>query len=415
MFKARPFIPFKKNMERRYRSIPKSNLLYMAWRNLNSKKLRTGLTLTGMVIGVGAIYFLVSLGLGLRGIVTKEVVGSQSVQVIDVLTPNSQILKLNKDIAEKVKNLPHVRAESASYSFPGAVRIDGSEIDGIVYGIDSSYASLSSLSVSNGRLLSTSDEKVALVNQAALRAMGISNNSSAIGKIVQLTVPFKNNVATVDSYSDAFKIVGIVDSDGGSEVFFPKAYLEDLGIQDYSQIRVLSEARGYVPELRKQIESLGLQTSSPLDTIDQINQIFRYFNLMLLGLGAIGMLVAVLGMFNTLTVALLERTKEIGLMVALGARRKDMRRLFIYEAVLLSIIGAGVGIFTAFISGRAINLLMNLFAKRRGVTQTFELFSSPLWLVALVVVFMIVIGLSVVYFPARRAERINPIEALRRE
>src|SRR3990167_1026708 len=99
---------------RQFRSIPWRTVLYMAWRNLSSKKLRTGLTITGMIIGVGAIYFLVSLGLGLRGIVTKEVLGNQSVQVIDVLTPNSKILKLNKDTAARVKNLPHVQAQSAS-------------------------------------------------------------------------------------------------------------------------------------------------------------------------------------------------------------------------------------------------------------------------------------------------------------
>jgi len=401
--------------DKKFRSIPSRTILYMAWRNLSSKKLRTGLTIAGMVIGVGAIYFLLSLGLGLRSIVTKEVLGNQSVQVIDVLTPNSKILKLDKDTAERIKNLPHIQLQSVSFSFPSAFKLENSEIDGIVYGIDSSYEALTSLDVSAGRLLSAKDEKVAVVNRAVLRAIGISNDQTAIGKIVELEVPLKNSGASVDSFKGAFKIIGVVNSDAGSEVFIPKRPFESAGVPVYSQIRVLAEARGYVPDLRKQIESQGFQTSSPLDTIDQINQIFRYFNLMLVGLGAIGMLVAILGMFNTLTIALLERTKEIGLMVALGARNRDMRRLFVYEAILLSVIGTVVGIIMANVLGRFVNTLMNLMAHRRGVLRPFELFSSPAWLIITTILFMIIIGLVVVYYPARRAERINPIDALRRE
>ncbi len=400
---------------RQFRSIPWRTILYMAWRNLSNKKLRTGLTITGMIIGVGAIYFLVSLGLGLRGIVTKEVLGNQSVQVIDVLTPNSKILKLDKDIAKRVKNLPHVQVESVSFSFPAALKLESSEIDGIVYGIDSSYQALTSLNVSAGRLLSAKDEKVAVVNRATLRSMGIGNDKAAIGKVVELDIPLKNSGAEAEEVSGAFKIIGVIDSDAGSEVFIPKEPFEIAGVPNYSQVRILAEARGYVPELRRQIESLGFQTSSPLDTIDQINQIFRYFNLMLVGLGAIGMLVAILGMFNTLTVALLERTKEIGLMVALGGRNKDMRRLFVYEAMLLSVIGAVVGIVMASAAGSLINAFMNLLAHRRGVVQSFELFYSPMWLVVATILFMVCIWLAVVYYPARRAEHINPIDALRRE
>ena len=401
--------------QRRFRSIPARSLFYMAWRNLSSKKLRTGLTIAGMVIGVGAIFFLISLGLGLRNIVTKEVLGNQSVQVIDVLSANSKIIKLDKDVANKVKNLPHVQTQSVSFSFPGALKLENSEVDGIVYGIDSAYESLSAINLTTGRLISAKDEKVALVNRALLRSIGIGNDSSAIGKVIEIEVPLKNTGADSKTYSGAFKIIGVVDSDNGNEVFMPKQPFETAGVPAYSQIRILAEARGFVPDLRKQIESLGLQTSSPLDTIDQINQIFKYFNLMLVGLGAIGMLVAILGMFNTLTVALLERTKEIGLMVALGARNKDMRRLFVYEAILLSVIGSVVGISTAFLSGRGINLIMNSFANSRGVPHSFELFSTPLWLVVATITFMVIVGLSVVFYPARRAEHINPIEALRRE
>src|SRR5206468_3453072 len=110
---------------------------------------------------------------------------------------------------------------------------------------------------------------------------------------------------------------------------------------------------------RKQIESMGFLTTSPIDTIEQINQMFKFFNVLLAGFGAIGMIVAVLGMFNTLTISLLERTKEVGLMITLGGRNRDMRKLFIFEAVLLSVAGAVIGIVSAIILGQIINLVMN--------------------------------------------------------
>jgi ABC-type antimicrobial peptide transport system permease subunit len=92
-----------------------------------------------------------------------------------------------------------------------------------------------------------------------------------------------------------------------------------------------------------------------------------------------------------------------------------MKKLFIFEAVLLSLSGAVIGIVLASIGGEIINVVMNQFAAHRGVTQRFDLFATPLWLTGGTISFMLLVGLAVVYFPARHAERINPIEALRRE
>ena len=136
---------------------------------------------------------------------------------------------------------------------------------------------------------------------------------------------------------------------------------------------------------------------------------------MLVGFGAIGMIVAVLGMFNTLTISLLERTQEIGLMMALGGRNSDMRKLFIFEALLLSVIGAATGIILAIISGLGVDAYMNHFAQNRGVSDGFSLFATPPLLVVGLMGFLVLVGLIVVYIPARRAQKISPIDALRRE
>lgn len=398
-----------------YKSIPTKTLFYIAWRNLTSKKLRTALTITGVIIGVGAIFFLLSFGLGLRLIVTNEVLGNQSVQSIDVTSPNSRVLKLDQQTVEKINGLPHVRQLSSSFSFPGSIQLSGSELDAIVYGIDTPYQTMTTLNLTKGRLLNKEDVKVAVINRASLKSMGITDDSKVLDKELRIRVPLQRSGAIAKQLSDNYKIVGIIDSGSGSEVFIPRFQFEAAGVPEYSQVKILTDDTKNVDSLRSQVESLGFETNSPLDTIDQINQIFRFFNVILVGFGAVGMIVAVLGMFNTLTISLLERTKEIGLMIALGARHRDMRRLFVFEAALLSVLGAVLGVILAVVVGWVINIVMNSFARRRGVTETFSLFATPLWLAAATVLLMLIVGLVVVYFPARRAEKINPIDALRRE
>ena len=127
------------------------------------------------------------------------------------------------------------------------------------------------------------------------------------------------------------------------------------------------------------------------------------------------MVIAVLGMLNTLTVSLLERTKEIALMIALGARPKDMRRLFVVEAVVLSLIGAVIGIAVAMLLGLVVDAVLNQYANGRGIVDHFTLFANPPLLIIGVLLFMVLIGVLVSFVPARRAARINPIEALRQE
>lgn len=389
-------------------------LMDIAWRNLISKKLRTFLTLFGIIIGIGAIFFLFSFGLGLRDLVAKQVIGDRSIKSIDISTPNSRILNLDDDLVNKLSGLGHVEKVGKSYSFPGSVNYQKSESDAVVYGVDKNYQDLSTLSLSTGRLLEDNDENVAVISSALLSSIGITEAKSAIDKKINIKIPIKGLPNKQTEIQKDLTIVGVLDSGSGGEIFLPAGILQSAGVKYYSQVKIVSDSTDNVPELRKQVESLGYQTDSPIDTLAQINQIFKFFTVILVGFGSIGMIVSVLGMFNTLTISLLERTKEIGLMMALGGRNRDIRRLFIFEAILLSIAGAVIGIVLAIINGQLLNMLMNRSAKGRGVTQTFDLFSTPWWLILLMIGFMIVVGIAVSFFPARRASKIDPIDALSR-
>lgn len=401
-------------MANKYSSISLRVLMFIAWRNLMNKKMRTALTLAGIVVGVSAIFFLLSFGLGIQKLVTNRVVGDDSIKSIVITTPNSQVTKLNSDLFQKIKGLPRVTKIGSTYSYPGTLSQKGSVVDSIVYGVDSNYMQMSKLRLKTGRLLKNDDDKQVVINMAVVKSIGLKDANQAIGSNLKVEVPALRNQSG-KGFSIDYKIVGVSEDTDGNEVYIKGNILPPYGASTLSQIKVESDSVSGVRNLRTQIQTLGLQTSSPVDTIDQINQVFKFFNVILLALGGIGMVVAVLGMFNTLTISLLERTKEIGLMVALGGRDGDMRRLFVFEALLLSFAGSVIGITFAMFFGQAINLLMNFFAKKRGVAESFQMFSMPWWLILGSIAFMMTIGLLVVFMPARRASKINPIDALRRE
>ncbi len=395
--------------------VPLPTLMYMAWKNLTHKKLRAFLTIFGVTVGIGAIYFLLSFGIGLQRLVTDEVIGNQSIKAINVTTPNSRILKLDEATRQKIKNLPRVVRVGATHTFAGSLKLGGGEVDSIVYGADDDYLGLSSVALSEGRLITGDDETAVMVNEAALRAIGLKTDKSALGKTLAIRIPLPAGTARATEISKDFKITGIITQGSGSEVYIPSHIFRTAGVSAYNDLKIEADESQNVAGLRQQIEGLGFLTVSPIDTIDQINEIFKFFNIILAGFGGIGMIVAVLGMFNTLTISLLERTREIGLMVALGGRNRDMRKLFVLEAMLLSVVGAMSGIILAFIAGQIINLIMNGFADRRGVTEGFSLFANPPLLILGMLGFMVGVGLVVAYLPSRRAARINPIDALRRE
>lgn len=392
-------------------------LLSIALKNLTSKKLRTGLTVFGISVGIGSIFFLLSFGVGIQELVTNQVIGNQSIKTIDVTSPNSKIVKLDDITTERISNITNVDAIGKSYYFPGSFKVSSSESDAIVYGIDEGYESLTYLNLVTGKLPSEASEaRPVVLNTAALEAIGLASNpKEMIGKTVTLIIPLDKVSDELSTYRETFTVVGIIDSGSGAEVFVPASIFHDLGVPDLTQLKVGANDVDAIQTIRTQIESFGFETASPVDTLNEINSIFRYFNFILVGFGAVGMFIAIIGMLNTLTISLLERTKEIGLMVALGARSIDMRLLFMFEAMLLSIFGTVVGLFGAAFLGCLVNAIMNVLASGRGVDQSFALFAYPWWLTVGTFGFMLAVGLAVVYLPARRAEKINPIDALRHE
>ncbi len=391
-----------------------SILVHIALRNLFFKKLRTSLTVLGVVIGIGSVVFLVSLGFGLQKLVSHQVVGSDSIKTIDVSSAKSKLIKLDDETIDKIVGLANVERVARVYNFGGKINLGSSRTDAILFGVDSNYLQLSNLKFIEGAGTSLTDDQ-AIVNRSLLKAVGINDAKSAIGQHLSIDATISPDDETKQSIGLKVTIKSVIESGAGAEVYLPDKLFTSYGVNIASQLKVLTNNQQSVSTLKRQIEALGLTTSSPLDTLEQINQIFSLFTLVLVGFGGIGMIIAVLGMFNTLTISLLERTSEIGLMVSLGARQRDIRRLFIIESIALSYLGALIGLIGAFVIGKLIDFVISSWAGSRGVAEHISAFDLQPWLVLATFVFITVVGFMVVYFPARRASRISPIDALRHE
>lgn len=394
------------------RPIRLSMLLRMSFANLRTKKFRNNLTMFGVAVGVSAVFLLLSFSLGLQGLVQKDIIGTDSVRVINVTSVNSDALKLDAKSLQKIESLGEVDKIGRQNTVATDFRLDSATGDGVVYGVDQEFLALINLNLMAGNKIQVDSPEQLMISQSLVKSLGYSDSKDVIGKKVDLTLKFDEGEKVIDK---PFEIVGVLESKSGSAMYVSLEVFKNLGVDDFKQLKVVADNDTDVAKLRQQIEAMGYQTTSPLDTVEQVNRFFRFFNVVLLGFGGIGMLIATTGMLNTLTVALLERTKEVGLMIALGARRRDMRRLFVSEALLLTIIGGAVGVVLSLVLSFFINLVANNIALSRGVGDSFSLFAVPWWLIIGTISFMCLVGYIVSLVPAIRAGRIAPIDALRRE
>lgn len=390
-------------------------LVRIAFSNLFYKKLRTTLTVIGVVVGIGAVVFLLAFGYGLRDLVTKQVVDSNSIRTIDVSQSNPLVLPLDTNAEEKIAAFNDVASVSRVFNFAGQVNYQNSKTGVVVFGSDQQYMDLNAFALVAGPNSSLKKEGTVIANMSFLKAIGIKDPQKVINKEIDLSIQIPKALRPEGMEEDIktkLKVSSVIESGAGSELYVSSDVFTSARIDNASQAKVLVTNKEAVSNLQKRISSLGFTTTSPYETVAQIDQVFGVLNYIFLGFGGIGLVIAVLGMFNTLTITLLERTKEIGLMRTLGARKKDIRRLFVLESMGLSFMGGLFGVITAFIFSKGVDNFLNSLAGSRGLNEAISVFSFKTSLVSQVIIGSAFLGLVVVYFPARRAAKMSAIEAL---
>ncbi len=266
--------------------------------------------------------------------------------------------------------------------------------------------------------LSAGALKEAVVSRAMLRVLSI-DEGGAIGKTFNTSFVVTGSLLSdsqkkVESVSEDYTIVGVIPEDKTPIFYVPFIDLRGLGIEYYSQAKVTARNQEVLADVRKQIEGMGYVTTSVADTVTQINSFFASARIILGLLGMVALGVAALGMFNTLTVSLLERTREVGLMKAIGMKSVEVQELFLTESMVMAFFGGILGLLVGFVGGKALGAGLSLLAIFKGA-GAIDVSYIPAPFVIAILVFSLIVGIVTGIYPARRATSISALNALRYE
>jgi putative ABC transport system permease protein len=236
----------------------------------------------------------------------------------------------------------------------------------------------------------------------------------------------------------ALRVVGIVEREPGAgfgamgrgRVFLPTALVNSMNVmlgsdlremvrtsyrgRAYMALSVRIDSPSRVQAAEDAIKNMGFSTFSLLDATRSLRRFFTILDLFLGIFGSLALAVALLGIVNTLVMAILERRREIGIMKAVGAGDGDIKLLFFAEAGVMGFVGGLVGVGLGWAIGRVINIGTNIYLKRQAMTPE-TIWSVPWWLVAAALGFAVIVSLASGIYPASRAAKLDPVQALRYE
>jgi len=255
-----------------------------------------------------------------------------------------------------------------------------------------------------------------LLSPATLKLFGVDDPEGFIGEKVtfRILVPAEDGSDDItEVYIDKeYTVRGITKEEGvlNAMMMLPELRTH-LGIEEYERVQVRVRSNEALPIVEEQLITEGYRVTALSKTVEQASKIFQGIQIVLAVFGGIALLVSAIGMFNTMTVTLLERTKEIGIMRTIGASPSDVKTLFVSESVVVGFMGGLSGIVMGVAFGLIINVLLNLVAGQFG-GQSVRLFTFPLWFLMFISIFSAVVGYLTGIFPARRAAKLNPLEAI---
>ena len=365
---------------------------------------------------------------------------------------------LDDDFIHKVTQLKGVEAAFPEVRFPALIRFKEKEQFTLVQVLPA-YVCQSQLVklMRAGKPYESDDPNYLVITDSMLRRMDIKNPQDAIGQQIEistLTLDYNflnliNIASSLLGYKDpnsrgtdrlpfssrkySFTIVGVAERmgfGGIGDVFIPQGPSQRMrklsltSIWDFFQspqqsrgypsVSVKLASAKYLEPVKKQIEAWGFRTFAVLDQLDEIKKAFIFMDMFLFAVGMIAIVVASLGIINTMVMSILERYKEIGIAKAVGAGDGDVMKIFFFEAGVIGCLGGVFGLILGWVVSMFINLIINSVLSRQGVPYV-NYFSFPWWLVVGAVAFSIVISLIAGLYPALRAARVDPVVALRHD
>ncbi|MCJ7703645.1 MAG: ABC transporter permease [Anaerolineales bacterium] len=398
-----------------------------ALESLTSNKLRSGLTMLGIIIGVAAVIAMLAIGTGTQDSIIGEIEGIGT-NLLFIRTDNTNVINPQPLTLDDVDALadpwlaPSVGAVAASLQGAAEASYSGESVVASVIGVTPEYTLVQNMEIAEGEVINDTH----MTGQASVALLGANVAQDLFGRTAGLLGE------TVRINGQPFRVLGILESQGGSD--FGSSDDQILVPLTTAQVRVHPRStRGEVDI----IYASAISSERVADAISEVTQILRdehrtdpgeddfsimsqqsmvdmmstitgVLTIFLGGVAGISLLVGGIGIMNIMLVSVIERTKEIGLRKAMGARKKDILAQFLVESSLLSIVGGGIGI----VLGWAISALVGQIA----AASDFAI-NPVVGLDAVLMATLFSAGVGVFFglYPANRAAKLEPVEALRSE
>lgn len=404
-----------------------NDLTHETYSALSANKVRSGLTILGIVIGISSVIAMVSIGTGASKSISASIasLGSNLIQVTPGASRGGQgfgasggrgnAKTLTLEDADAIRSVTDVTSVDPEVSGRYQITARGTNTNTTVNGVSSVYPGIRNLQIEDGIFISDSQTlsaaKVAVLGPTTRDDL-FGEGSDAVGQTIRIK-------------GIEFKVIGVTVAKGGSGftnqddmIYIPVSSAQRYfsGDKYLSTIAVQAASAESMTQVQADITSLLLDRhhiSDPAaadfsifnqnDILSSASSITATLTYLLAAIGGISLLVGGIGIMNMMLTTVTERTREIGLRKAIGARKSDISAQFLAEAVALTVVGGVIGIAL----GWGISMLVNL----TGLVQTSVSLSSVLLAFGVSAVIGVVFG----YYPARRAAGLNPIEALRYE
>lgn len=454
-------------------NISKIELIDLAVQNMKAKQSRSVITIGGMTIGISAIVFLVSIGYGVQSMVVNRVARLEELKQMEISTSPNSNLYIDDTLLKVIKDFPNVEMVLPQIAVVGKINYKNSSTDMAGYGVTKDYLEQSAISPVVGKSFESNEtqatfevltdtttqvvtedpvqdqvlvgnwvsvpgesdventlkisrlilpeslkDRQAVVNRAFLKVLSI-NESEAIGLPFSVAFIATGKVLAegqdrIESKPAEYTIVGVTPDDKIPLFYVPFIHLKSLGINNYSQAKIVVKDEKSLQGVRSLAEAQGFTTISVVDTVAQINSLFETVRTVLALVGTIALFVAALGMFNTLTVSLLERTREIGLLKSMGMKSSEIRDSFLAESMIMGSLGGIMGITVGFVLGKILELILSIVAIKGGLGWI-SMVDIPVSFGLLIIFVSFSVGVFTGIYPARRATKISALNALRYE
>lgn len=391
------------------------DLTKLATRMFRTRPARTWLTIAGIGVGFGAVVILVGLGYGLQSLLLEKIVFGEAMLSLNVISPPSKVIEIDKEQLDSFRKIQNVEDVAPLASFTSLITFGDLSGSIMLNGVESKYFGYAGVIAQHGELFDNNNKDSIVLSSAVMKLFDLTPEN-LIGKSVNFKVfiPVEGSDEVQEtSLNKEYKVIGIVEDDASIFAYIPLSELSSqFIIPSYERARVKVVDREFLDTVEAEMINRGFAVTSLSKTVDQANKIFAGIQAMLAVFGGIALMVSAIGMFNTMTVTLLERTKEIGIMRTIGGSPLNIKVMFLTESILMGFLGGTTGIAMGVGGGLTINFLLNQVAVRMGGVPM-ALFKFPINFLLFIAAFSAVMGYLTGLFPSTRAGKLNPLDAIR--